>query len=164
MANRDLVWPRTDRELPLAQAFARHVEPLVLRPARGRLNRVFYVFLGGGVGSVARYLVTLAAARFIAPEFPFGTLIVNLLGCFLIGAVHEVAMMSARLSPEVRLFLTTGILGGFTTYSAFNYETLSFFEQGQAARAAGYGSAMILGCAAAGALGVWAARSIVGSV
>jgi len=128
------------------------------------LNRVFYVFLGGGVGSVARYLTTLAAARLISPEFPFGTLIVNLLGCFLIGFVHEVAMMSARLSPEVRLFLTTGILGGFTTYSTFNYETLSFFEQGQPARATGYAAAMLFGCAAAGALGLWSARTLVGSV
>jgi CrcB protein len=128
------------------------------------LNRVFLIFLGGGAGSVARYLTTLAAARVISPEFPFGTLIVNVLGCFLIGFVHEVAMMSARLSPDVRLFLTTGILGGFTTYSAFNYETLSFFELGQAVRATGYAAAMLLGCAAAGALGLWSARTLVGSM
>ena len=128
------------------------------------MSRIFYVFLGGGAGSVARYLVTLAAARVIAPEFPFGTLIVNLLGCFLIGFVHQLAMASARFSPEIRLFLTTGVLGGFTTYSAFNYETLSFLEQGQAARAGGYAAAMIVGCAAAGALGIWIARACVGSV
>jgi fluoride exporter len=128
------------------------------------LNRVFYVFLGGGAGSVARYLVTIAAARLISPEFPFGTLIVNLVGCFLIGFVHTIAMISARLSPEVRVFLTTGILGGFTTYSAFNYETLSFLEQGQAPRAAAYGAAMVVGCGAAGVLGVLSARAMVGSV
>ena len=113
---------------------------------------------------MARYLTTIAAARLIAPEFPFGTLIVNVVGCFLIGFVHSVAMVSARLSPEARLFLTTGVLGGFTTYSAFNYEALSFFEQGQVARAAGYAGAMIVGCAGAGVLGVWSARLMVGSV
>lgn len=128
------------------------------------MTRFFYVFLGGGAGSVARYLTTIAAARLIAPEFPFGTLIVNLVGCFLIGVVHCLAMSSARFSPEARLFLTTGVLGGFTTYSAFNYETLSLFEQGQTARAAGYAVAMIVGCAGAGVLGVWSARAMVGSV
>lgn len=126
--------------------------------------RIIYVFLGGGAGSVARYLTALAAARLISPEFPFGTLIVNFVGCFLIGFIHSVAMLSARLSPEARLFLTTGVLGGLTTYSAFNYETLSFFEQGQVARAAGYAAAMLLGCAAAGVLGVWSARALVASV
>jgi CrcB protein len=112
---------------------------------------------------VARYLTTIAAARFIAPEFPFGTLIVNVVGCFLIGFVHSMAMLSSRLGPDVRLFLTTGVLGGFTTYSAFNHEALAFFEQGQAARGASYAAAMLVGCAAAGALGVWSARAIVGS-
>lgn len=137
---------------------------LSARRARGRLNRIIYVFLGGGAGSAARYLVTIAAARLISPEFPFGTLIVNLVGCFLIGFVHSVAMLSARLSPEIRLFLTAGMLGGFTTYSAFNYETLNLLEQGQTARAAAYGAAMIIGCAAAGVLGVWSARAMVGYV
>jgi CrcB protein len=113
---------------------------------------------------VARYVVTIAAARLISPEFPFGTLIVNLVGCFLIGFVHSVAMVSARLSPEARLFLTTGILGGFTTYSAFNYESLSFFEQGQPGRAAGYIAAMLAGCAGAGVLGVWSARALLASM
>jgi CrcB protein len=128
------------------------------------LSRWLYVFLGGGAGSAARYLTTIAAARLISPEFPFGTLIVNLLGCFLIGFVHTVAVVSGRLSPEARLFLTTGVLGGFTTYSAFNYETLSLVEQGQAARAAAYAAAMIVGCAAAGVLGVWSARTLLESV
>lgn len=128
------------------------------------MNRIIYIFLGGGAGSAARYLVTIAAARLISADFPLGTLIVNLVGCFFIGFVHGVAMLSARLSPEIRLFLTTGVLGGFTTYSAFNYETLSFLEQGQTVRAAAYGGAMIIGCGAAGVLGVWGARAMVGSV
>jgi len=113
---------------------------------------------------VARYLTTIAAARLISPDFPFGTMIVNLLGCFLIGFVHSVAVVSARISPDARLFLTTGVLGGFTTYSAFNYDTLSLVEQGQATKAAAYAAAMIVGCAAAGVLGVWSARALLQSV
>ncbi|HMI82874.1 MAG TPA: fluoride efflux transporter CrcB [Polyangiaceae bacterium] len=128
------------------------------------MSRLVYVFLGGGAGSVARYLTTIAAARLISPDFPFGTMIVNLLGCFLIGFVHSVAVVSARISPDARLFLTTGVLGGFTTYSAFNYDTLSLVEQGQATKAAAYAAAMIVGCAAAGVLGVWSARALLQSV
>ena len=128
------------------------------------MNRIVYVFLGGGAGSVARYLTTMAAARLISPALPFGTLIVNLVGCFLIGLVHTFAMSSVRLSADARLFLTTGVLGGLTTYSAFNFETLTLFEQGQPKTAALYASAMMLGCAGAGVLGVFSARTILASV
>ena len=75
--------------------------------------------------------MTLAAVRLLSPDFPFGTLIVNLVGCFFIGFVHSFAMLTVRLSPDVRLFLTTGVMGGLTTYSSFNYETLAMFDQGR---------------------------------
>src|SRR6266536_1881002 len=81
------------------------------------LNRVLLVMVGGGIGSVARYLTTLAAVRFVSATFPLGTLVVNLVGCFLIGFVHAFASLTIRLSPEARLFLTTGVMGGMTTYS-----------------------------------------------
>jgi CrcB protein len=126
--------------------------------------RIFYVFLGGGAGSVARYLASIVAARLLGPSFPFGTLTVNLVGCFLIGVVHGVALQTQRISPDARLFLATGVLGGFTTYSAFNYETLSLFEQGATVRGSIYAVATILGCVGAGVLGTWSARAIVGSV
>ena len=113
---------------------------------------------------MARYLTTIAAARLISPAFPFGTLLVNLVGCFFIGFVQSFAVSTARLSPDARLFLTTGVLGGLTTYSAFNYETLTLLEQGQTGRALVYAAAMLAGCAGAGVLGVWGARVIVGSV
>jgi CrcB protein len=125
---------------------------------------IFYVFLGGGAGSVARYLTAIAAERMLGSRFPFGTLTVNLVGCFLIGAIHGIAMLTSRISPDARLFLTTGVLGGLTTYSAFNYDALHLFEQGATARASIYAAATILGCAGAGVLGVWTARSLVGSV
>ena len=80
--------------------------------------RIIYVFLGGGAGSVARYLTTLAAARLISPEFPFGTLIVNLVGCFLIGFIHSVAMLSARLSERSVVVRLRAQLPGGRRHSA----------------------------------------------
>jgi CrcB protein len=128
------------------------------------MHRIFYVFVGGGAGSIARYLAAIAAARFLSPAFPFGTLIVNVAGCFLIGFIHTTAMLTTRVSPDARLFLTTGVLGGLTTYSAFNYEMLSLFEQGATMRGATYLTATLAGSALAGVLGTWSARWFIGSV
>jgi fluoride exporter len=86
------------------------------------------VALGGALGSVARYLTTLATIRWIGIEFPWGTLAVNLVGSLLIGIVHELGATAASLSPDARLFLTTGVMGGLTTYSAFSYETARLLE------------------------------------
>ena len=127
------------------------------------MHRIFYVFIGGGAGSVARYVVALLAARILSPTFPFGTLIVNVVGCFLIGFIHTTAMITTRVSPDARLFLTTGVIGGLTTYSSFNYEMLSLFDQG-VARTVAYLTATLVGCALAGVLGTWSARSMLGTV
>lgn len=126
--------------------------------------RIFYVFVGGGAGSVARYLTALFAARILSPTFPFGTLIVNVVGCFLIGFIHTTAMITSRVSPDTRLLLTTGVIGGLTTYSSFNYEMLSLLEEGATARAVTYLMATLVGCALAGVLGTWSARSLLGTV
>jgi len=126
------------------------------------VNRVLLVLLGGGIGSVARYGVTLAAVRLLSPDFPFGTLFVNLVGCFFIGFVHSFATLTVRLSADVRLLLTDDLSGGGpTTYSSFNYETLAMFDQGRNALALVYFLAMLLGCATAGVLGLASARAVV---
>jgi CrcB protein len=127
------------------------------------VNRFLLVLVGGGLGSVLRYATTLAAVRFLSPTFPFGTLIVNLAGCFLIGFVHGLATLTTRISPETRLFLTTGVMGGMTTYSSFNYESLFMLEQGQMAQAIAYILAMLVGCVVAGLLGTYGARALVAS-
>jgi fluoride exporter len=127
------------------------------------LNRVLLVLVGGGAGSVLRYLTTLAAVRFVSPNFPFGTLVVNLVGCFFIGFVHNFAMLTTRISPDARLFLTTGVMGGLTTYSSFNYEALALVEQARPTAAVAYVLATGLGCAFAGLLGTWGARALVAS-
>ena len=121
------------------------------------------VLVGGGVGSVLRYLTVLAAVRFLSPTFPFGTLIVNVVGCFFIGFVHTFATITARIPPDARLFLTTGVLGGLTTYSSFNYEALALVEQARATHAIAYVVATGLGCVLAGLLGTLGARAIVAS-
>jgi CrcB protein len=127
------------------------------------MNRVILVLVGGGVGSVLRYLTVLAAVRFVSPSFPFGTLVVNLVGCFAIGFVHTFATITARISPDARLFLTTGVMGGLTTYSSFNYEALELVGQSRTPEATMYFLATVLGCAIAGLLGTWSARALVAS-
>jgi len=127
------------------------------------MMRVLLVLVGGGLGSVLRYLTVLAAVRFVTPSFPVGTLVVNVVGCFFIGFVHAFATLTARISPDARLFLTTGVMGGLTTYSAFNYEALAMIEQGHAGQAIGYSLAMLIGCVAAGLVGTWSAHALVAS-
>ena len=94
--------------------------------------RLALIALGGALGSVLRYLVTIAAVTWMGPTFPWGTLAVNLAGSFLIGLVQQLATEALVLGEETRLFLTTGVMGGLTTYSAFSYETVRLFEMGAA--------------------------------
>jgi CrcB protein len=99
--------------------------------------------------------------RLLSETFPVGTLAVNVVGCFFIGFVHSFAVLTVRLSPEARLFLTTGVMGGLTTYSSFNYETLTMIDQGRTTAAALYFAATVLGCGVAGVLGLAGARAVV---
>jgi len=98
------------------------------------LDRFLLVCLGGALGTGLRYLVSLAAFRLLGPEFPFGTLFVNLAGSFAIGFVQQLGVV-AFVPDNARLFLVVGVLGGLTTYSAFSYETVRLLEVGAWARA-----------------------------
>ena len=89
------------------------------------------IFLGAGIGGALRHGVNLAAFRFFGMAFPYGTLIVNILGCFIMGLVAEYWALKAGLPQTARLFLTTGVLGGFTTFSAFSLDTVYLWERGQ---------------------------------
>ena len=92
------------------------------------LNIVF-VAIGGGIGATTRYLVsTWAAARF-GSTFPYGTLIVNVVGCFIIGAFMSIATERLIVNPYWRLFIAVGFLGGLTTFSSFSFETLRLLEE-----------------------------------
>jgi len=83
---------------------------------------------GGALGSLMRYWVNLAAYRSFSPSFPLGTLIVNVLGCFLIGLIFSLAEKSSLLSTNIRLFLMVGICGGFTTFSSFSIESINLLR------------------------------------
>jgi fluoride exporter len=96
------------------------------------MARVLLVAAGGALGSTLRYLVATAALAWLGPAFPWGTLVVNLIGAFLIGLVQQIATEALVVSEEMRLCLVTGVLGGLTTYSAFSYETVRLFEAGAA--------------------------------
>lgn len=97
----------------------------------------FIVFLGGGIGAAARHGVNLLALRSVGVEFPYGTLSINVAGSFLMGALAAYFLRSG-VSVEWRLFFTTGLLGGFTTFSAFSLEAALLYERGQIASAALY--------------------------
>jgi len=88
------------------------------------------VAIGGAIGSLLRYYVGLGSLRLMGPGFPWGTLIVNVVGCFIIGVFAEMIMRRFNASVELRLLLITGFLGGFTTFSAFSLDAITLFERG----------------------------------
>jgi fluoride exporter len=94
------------------------------------MKEFLVVFLGGGVGSALRYWLSGSVYRFVQPTFPYGTLVVNISGCFLIGFLMAVFEERFVVQPLLRLFLTLGILGGFTTFSTFSYETVELLREG----------------------------------
>jgi fluoride exporter len=93
------------------------------------------LFAGGGAGSMLRYAVGLWVEARTGPGFPWGTFAVNASGCLLIGVLATLADEHAWITPAARLALVTGVLGGFTTFSAFGLETFQLFEDGRAALA-----------------------------
>ncbi len=97
------------------------------------MTKTLLVGCGGFLGSIARYLVGGAVHQLASgPVFPYGTLVVNLTGCLAIGVLGALAEARGILSPEARVFLLIGILGGFTTFSSFGYETLQLLRDGEA--------------------------------
>ena len=92
------------------------------------MERVLLIALGGAIGTAARYLASGIAVRWLGTDFPYGTLIVNLVGAFAIGVIQEIGTESLVIPDHARLFLTTGIMGGLTTYSTFSYETVRLLE------------------------------------
>jgi CrcB protein len=125
--------------------------------------RFLWICFGGAIGTGMRYLVSVWAARTLGLAFPWGTLFVNVAGCFIMGVVMHLALQSASMSPTLRLALTSGFLGGLTTYSSFNYETTKLFQDGLTMVALANFGATVAGCLAAGLLGMALARGLVGS-
>lgn len=126
------------------------------------MERLLWICLAGALGTGTRYLVSTWAARTLGVGFPWGTLIVNVAGCFLIAVVMHLALHSASMSPTLRLTLTSGFMGGLTTYSSFNYETTKLFQDGATTTAVANLGATLVGCCVAGFLGFALARGLVG--
>lgn len=95
-------------------------------------NRIFFLIgVGGFIGSVARYYSQQIVSKYFPSPLPYGTLAVNVLGCLIIGLVYGFSEKGNVLSPEWRLFLATGLCGGFTTFSTFSYENLTLLRDGE---------------------------------
>jgi CrcB protein len=123
--------------------------------------RVLLICLGGAAGTGLRYGAALLGARWLGAEFPYATVFVNLAGSFAIGLVQHLAL-AGPVPETLRLVLVTGVLGGFTTYSAFSYETLHLMHSGAWGRAAVNVLVTTIGCLALCAAGMGAGRALRG--
>ena len=114
---------------------------------------------GGGIGAGIRHLTNMGALRLVGPNFPWGTMAINIVGSFAMGLF--IAMLMRRGgSNELRLFVATGILGGFTTFSAFSLDFATLWERGATLPAFGYALASVVGAIIALFLGLWLARTV----
>lgn len=125
------------------------------------MYRLCLVCLGGAIGTGARYLIATTAPRLFGTSFPYGTLAVNLIGSFCLGAIMHVGLTTTLISPTMRIVLSTGVMGGFTTYSTFNYETLELLREGAVGLAGLNVAATVFLCLLGGAMGASLARWIV---
>jgi len=124
------------------------------------VQQLLWISVAGGLGTALRYGVGVASARMLGGELPFGTLIVNVVGSFALGVVAEALAGTTLLGVEARLLLGVGLIGGFTTYSSFNLETLRLAQGGQLDRALLYAGATLVGCLVAGWAGIAVGRGL----
>jgi fluoride exporter len=124
--------------------------------------RLFWaVAVGAAAGGVSRYYLSLAVHARVGAAFPWGTLLVNATGSLLLGFLMRYALATPSMSAEVRLLLTTGFCGGYTTFSTFSYETAMLLEDGQYERAATYALGSVIVALLATACGFILARELI---
>lgn len=117
------------------------------------------VVIGGGIGAGIRHLANIGALRLVGANYPWGTIAINIVGSFAMG-LFIATLMRRGGSTELRLFVATGILGGFTTFSAFSLDFATLWERGATLPAFGYALASVIGAIIALFLGLWLARSL----
>jgi len=120
------------------------------------MMRLVLVAVGGSIGSAARYWLAGVVQRLNGSQFPVGTLAVNVLGSFVLGLVVALSLERELISPDARLFLGVGFCGGFTTMSAFSYETVALLRDGSLLAGAGNIVVSLLSCL----LAVWAGDTV----
>jgi CrcB protein len=126
------------------------------------MMRFLLVCLAGAVGSGLRFALGSLVTSICGTSLPYGTMTVNLIGSFAMGAVVAASVLTEGITPTVRLVLTTGFLGGFTTYSAFNHETVSYLEANLWMRALANVLITVVACLAAGMGGAAVVRRLLG--
>lgn len=124
------------------------------------MNQFLFVAIGGAAGASLRHLVGLMALRAFGSDFPYGTLICNIAGSFLMGLLIELLAIRFNASTEVRLLLTTGLLGGFTTFSTFSLDVVALTERGQSSVALIYIALSLAGAIIALFAGLAVARAL----
>jgi CrcB protein len=122
------------------------------------MMQLLSVSLGGALGALARYFVATSVNQWGGSSFPWGTLLVNVAGSFLIGALYVLIVERAALPQELKMIVMTGFLGAFTTFSTFSLEAFGLYEQGQLLVALGYVAGSLILCLVAVTLGVTLAR------
>ena len=127
------------------------------------MKEFLLVCLAGAAGTGARFALSTGIGALLGPQFPYGTIVVNVLGSFAVAAIVYASTVSDLITPAVRLVLTTGFLGGFTTYSAFNQATVTFLEQDLWGRAVLNVVLTVVACLVAGFAGIVVARRLLGS-
>jgi CrcB protein len=125
-----------------------------------QLGILLAVALGGALGSLLRYLIAGAVQSAAWPGFPWGIFLVNISGGFAMGIIAELAALKLNMTPEVRAFLTIGILGGYTTFSTFSLDSVLLIERGAYVSAALYISGSALLSILALFAGLWLVRAI----
>lgn len=117
------------------------------------------VVVGGGIGAGIRHLTNIGALRLVGPNYPWGTMVINIVGSFAMG-LFIATLMRRGGSNELRLFVATGIFGGFTTFSAFSLDFATLWERGATIPALGYALASVIGAIVALFAGLWLARTV----
>jgi fluoride exporter len=125
--------------------------------------KTLWIGLAGAMGTIARYHLDGWVQERLRTGFPYGTLVVNLVGSFLIAFLMHLGLRTEVISPTTRIVVATGFIGGFTTYSTFNFETLRYLQDGAWTLGALNIVATLFGCLAAGVAGWVAARTLVGA-
>ncbi len=125
------------------------------------LSHVFFVALGGAAGAVARYAVMSGTTVLLGHGFPFGTIVVNVVGSFVLGVLIELSALVWTPSPELRAMIVVGVLGSFTTFSTYSLDVVTLWQRGEMGLATGYAITSVVLCILAIWLGMVLARIVL---